>query len=100
MGEPVRIADVARRLVAEAAHPTEIVFTGLRPGEKLHEDLFGVDEADSRPLHPLVSHVAVPALEPGEVHALDPYADPADVVKRLEALCAQSGSLSALPLPR
>ncbi|MEE3921699.1 polysaccharide biosynthesis protein [Micromonospora sp. BRA006-A] len=33
MGEPVRIADVARRLAAEADRPVEIVFTGLRPGE-------------------------------------------------------------------
>ena len=39
MGEPVRIADVARRLVDEADRTIEIVYTGLRPGEKLHEVL-------------------------------------------------------------
>jgi FlaA1/EpsC-like NDP-sugar epimerase len=57
MGEPVRIADVARRF-ADQHHPAlEIVFTGLRPGEKLHEDLVAQDEAGERPFHPLVTHV-------------------------------------------
>ncbi|XTZ17501.1 polysaccharide biosynthesis protein [Micromonospora echinospora] len=100
MGAPVRIADVARRLAAEAPHPTEIVFTGLRPGEKLHEDLFGPGEADSRPLHPLVSHVSVPALAPEELHALDPYADPEELVKRLDALCAPDRLGRGAPAPR
>ena len=36
MGEQVRIADMARRLVATAASDVDIVYTGLRPGEKLH----------------------------------------------------------------
>ena len=62
MGEPVRIADVARRLVAQAPRPVEIVFTGLRQGEKLHEVLLGADEIDDRPSHPLISHVPVPPL--------------------------------------
>ena len=62
MGEPVRIADVARRLAAEAPRPVEIVYTGLRPGEKLHEVLLGADEVDDRPAHPLISHVPVPPL--------------------------------------
>ena len=57
MGEPVRIYDVARRLVAQSRRPIEIVITGLRPGEKLHEELFGDGEVDVRPRHPLISHV-------------------------------------------
>src|SRR5262249_40999258 len=46
MGEPVRIYDVARRLAAQADDPIDIVFTGLRKGEKLHEELFGDGELD------------------------------------------------------
>src|SRR4029077_11512285 len=46
MGEPVRIADVARRLAAQAPRTVEVVYTGLRPGEKLHEVLLGRDELD------------------------------------------------------
>jgi FlaA1/EpsC-like NDP-sugar epimerase len=63
MGRPVRILDVARRL-AEQAHPNvDIVFTGLRPGEKLHEVLLGTGEDDVRPKHPLISHVPVLPLD-------------------------------------
>ncbi len=98
MGEPVRIADIARRLAAEADRPVDIVYTGLRPGEKLHEHLFGADEADSRPLHPLISHVRVPPLDPGEIRGLDPYTDPDELVKRLAALCDVTGAaLTVVP---
>jgi FlaA1/EpsC-like NDP-sugar epimerase len=72
MGDPVRIADVARRLALRARDPIDIVYTGLRPGEKLHEDLFGVDEVDERPAHPMISHVPVPPLDPALVRDLDP----------------------------
>jgi FlaA1/EpsC-like NDP-sugar epimerase len=63
MGEPVRIADVAQRLADQADRTIEIVYTGLRPGEKLHEVLLGVDEDDNRPAHPQISHVPVPPLD-------------------------------------
>jgi FlaA1/EpsC-like NDP-sugar epimerase len=32
---------------------------GLRAGEKVHEELFGDGEVDTRPKHPLISHVPV-----------------------------------------
>lgn len=67
MGEPVRIVDVARRLIEESGHDIEIVYTGLRPGEKLHEVLHCTGEADHRPYHPLISHAAVPPLSPDRV---------------------------------
>jgi FlaA1/EpsC-like NDP-sugar epimerase len=63
MGKPVRIADVAAQLIAMEGRPIPIRYTGLRPGEKLHEELFGRGELDSRPVHPLISHVPVPAVE-------------------------------------
>jgi FlaA1/EpsC-like NDP-sugar epimerase len=90
MGEPVRIADVARRLAdKEAAQDglaREIVFTGLRPGEKLHEDLFGQGEVDRRPVHPLISHVPVPPLSPDAVsHLHEAHGD--EAVAELRELC-------------
>ena len=48
MGEPVRIADLAERMIQLAGFKPrtdiEIVFTGLRPGEKLYEELFDPSE--------------------------------------------------------
>lgn len=67
MGEPVRIYDVARRLVAQSKRSMPIVFTGLRPGEKLHEELFGSDEVDDRPHHKMIAHAVVPPLDPEQV---------------------------------
>jgi FlaA1/EpsC-like NDP-sugar epimerase len=87
MGDPVRIADVARRISASAPRPVQIVYTGLRPGEKLHEDLFGRGERDVRPIHPLISHVAVPPLPAGEIRVLDASAEPERIVATLRRLC-------------
>ena len=65
MGEPVRIAEVAERMVAAAPRRVKIVYTGLRPGEKLHEVLLGANEIGERRTHPLISHVPVePLLDP------------------------------------
>ena len=58
MGEPVKIAEVAKRFADQHVPPLEIVYTGLRPGEKLHEDLIADGEAGERPFHPMITHVA------------------------------------------
>jgi FlaA1/EpsC-like NDP-sugar epimerase len=59
MGTPVSIYDVAKQLVANSGKPVEIEIVGLRAGEKVHEELFGDGEEDTRPRHPLISHVPV-----------------------------------------
>ncbi len=66
MGKPVRIVDLARRMISlyglEPEEDVPIEFVGLRPGEKLYEELFdiceeqvesgidGIFEAHSRPI--------------------------------------------------
>ena len=70
MGAPVRIVDLARELMAISGRPAQIVYTGLRAGEKMHEELFADgEERDHRPWHPAISHVTVPPLYPNELHA-------------------------------
>ena len=71
MGEPVRILDIARRLIAAAGGGIEIEFTGLRAGEKLHEVLFGDGEHGVVKRHPLIAHVSVTAIDPQTVTGVD-----------------------------
>jgi FlaA1/EpsC-like NDP-sugar epimerase len=73
MGTPVKVLDVARQLIEQSKTTVEITYTGLRPGEKMHEVLLGTGEAANRPLHPMIDHVSVPPLE--LVHGLDACAD-------------------------
>jgi len=64
-----------------------VVFTGLRPGEKLREVLFGPGELDVRPTHPLIAQVAVPPLSPEMLVFLDDADEADSVVHALRALC-------------
>ncbi|MBK8463325.1 MAG: polysaccharide biosynthesis protein [Nigerium sp.] len=64
MGEPVKIVDVAQRLIEESGKDVKIRYTGLRHGEKLHEVLFSTLEKGRPSDHPLISQVAVPVFEP------------------------------------
>jgi FlaA1/EpsC-like NDP-sugar epimerase len=91
MGSPAKIAEVAHRLVEESHKPIEIVFTGLRPGEKLHEVLFGQDEPDVRPKHPMISHVPVPPMDLSQIPGIDLSADPTTICTGLRELCCAPG---------
>jgi FlaA1/EpsC-like NDP-sugar epimerase len=103
MGKPVRIAELARQMAQLAPVPIRIEYSALRPGEKLHEELFGAGELDRRPLHPLISHVEVPPLHPAQVRSLGVYAGAEVLIDQLAELCragASQGNHEAPMMPR
>jgi FlaA1/EpsC-like NDP-sugar epimerase len=77
MGEPVRIVDLARDMIrlygADPDH-VAIVFTGLRPGEKLYEEPLASEEATKPTTHP-------------KLHIAQARAADRDAVKQLVAWC-------------
>ena len=64
MGEPVRIGDLARRMISLAGfvpnRDVEIRQIGLRPGEKLHEELLADHETVAKTAHPQVRVATAP----------------------------------------
>ena len=55
MGEPVKIADLARRMIRlSGARNIEIKFTGLRDGEKLYEEVLNDKEVTLPTFHPKI----------------------------------------------
>jgi FlaA1/EpsC-like NDP-sugar epimerase len=93
MGNPVRISDVANRLVSESSRPVRIVYTGLRSGEKLHEDLFGAEETDARRPHPLISAIGVPPIGLDLVEQISPLGSPRELSDLLRECCGISDDL-------
>jgi FlaA1/EpsC-like NDP-sugar epimerase len=104
MGEPVRIVDLARRMiqlsgltVRDAAHPSgdvEIAITGLRTGEKLYEELLIGDNPEPTE-HPRImkareSHMPWDALQP-QLDTLMHAADNNDAaaIKQVFKVCVQ-----------
>lgn len=59
MGRPIKILDLAKRMITLYGYKPgvdiDISFTGLRPGEKLHEDLFNNDEVIEKTSHPKIN---------------------------------------------
>jgi FlaA1/EpsC-like NDP-sugar epimerase len=66
MGEPIRILDLARALIRSRGlrphEDIEIAYTGLRPGERLTEELTSDDEATRPTEHPDVMEVISPTM--------------------------------------
>ena len=76
MGEPVSISMLAEQMIRLAGKQPErdiaIEYTGLRPGEKLHETLFHADERYSATTYPNILQAAARSVVPERVeHALE-----------------------------
>jgi len=80
MGEPVKIVDLARDLIRLSGHTVDeiaIEFTGLRPGEKLYEELLADTEAT---LPTPVERLRVARIAAGDAAALDGWLAQAQAV--------------------
>lgn len=79
MGKPVRIADLARRMIElSGAKGVEIKYTGLRDGEKLYEEVLSESEATKPSFHEKI-----------RIACVREY-DWSDVSREIDALIAQS----------
>lgn len=71
MGEPVKITDLAKDMILLSGlrYPDDIdiVFTGLRPGEKLYEELFYESESGARRIHDKIFSVPAQSQPPGQM---------------------------------
>ncbi|MDV2684415.1 nucleoside-diphosphate sugar epimerase/dehydratase [Alkalihalophilus lindianensis] len=66
MGEPVKIVDLARNLIRLSGYTEEeipIVFTGMRPGEKMFEELLGKDEVHDEQVYPKIYRGKTPVVD-------------------------------------
>jgi FlaA1/EpsC-like NDP-sugar epimerase len=69
MGEQIKVADLARNMIVLSGlvpgKDIQIVYTGLRPGEKLYEELFEAGEQVEPTSHPKI-HRAIGGVLPAE----------------------------------
>jgi FlaA1/EpsC-like NDP-sugar epimerase len=101
MGEPVRILELARNMIRlsgkEPDRDVPIDFIGARPGEKLHEELWGEDEEVRPTSHPKILRVKRTGVDPvaleaelAELERLVDGGETLEVVARLRALVARA----------
>jgi len=70
MGQPVRIMDIAERMIEMSGKSVDISFTGLRPGEKVHEILYSSDDQLLKSHHELVGKLSSAHRHPDELPGL------------------------------
>jgi FlaA1/EpsC-like NDP-sugar epimerase len=110
MGEPVRVVDLAHDLIRLSGYKPddiEVVFSGVRPGEKLFEELSLDEERASRTRHP---KVFIGKLKPLPYQALCESLDALtqaalsgvreDALARLKDLVPEYQPGASLPPPR
>jgi FlaA1/EpsC-like NDP-sugar epimerase len=97
MGEPVRILDLAMQMIRlsgkDPEHDIDVEIVGTRPGEKLHEELWGEGEVAEATAHAKIMRVRGPIVdaawleeELGDLERLVREAETLEVVSRLATM--------------
>jgi FlaA1/EpsC-like NDP-sugar epimerase len=107
MGDPVRIVDLARDMIrlygADPDH-VPIVFTGLRPGEKLYEEPLASEEATKPTTHPKLHIAQARAADRDAIRQMvawcerDRVADDAEVRARMRAWIPEYAPPAGAPI--
>ncbi len=100
MGKPVSIDEVAKHLIELSGDDVDVEYTGLRRGEKLHEELFSDGEPDRRPVHPLVSHVSIPLVDACSARAIDACVGRDTLVQNLRSACRNMSTRTLMSVDR
>jgi FlaA1/EpsC-like NDP-sugar epimerase len=102
MGEPVRIIDLAMQMIRLSGKDPErdidIDIVGARPGEKLHEDLFGEGETAVPTPHAKIMRVSGPVIDSAWLQ--DELAELERLVREGETLEAVSRLSAMMRMPR
>jgi FlaA1/EpsC-like NDP-sugar epimerase len=105
MGDPVKIVDLAANMVRLSGHEPRlpgdttttsrdirVVFVGSRPGEKIHEELWGGDESVGETEHPKIKRLSRPPIDAewltAQLHRLEQLADEGDTLEVVAKLGA------------
>jgi FlaA1/EpsC-like NDP-sugar epimerase len=70
MGEPIRILDLAKEMIRRSGEEIAIRITGIRPGEKLYEELAGDDEQTRPTSHEKIRVWQLPRASRGQVERM------------------------------
>jgi FlaA1/EpsC-like NDP-sugar epimerase len=117
MGEPVKIVELASNMIRlsgkeprlpgdESMGPNEVAvkFVGSRPGEKLHEELWGEHESVGETTHPKIMRLSRPPIDPAwlgaqlvELERLAEEGDTLEVVAKLGAIVREPKLESVSP---
>jgi FlaA1/EpsC-like NDP-sugar epimerase len=102
MGEPVQILELAMQMIRlsgkDPEHDIDIQIVGTRPGEKLHEELWGEGETAVPTAHPKIMRVSGPTVD--AVWLQDELAELERLVHEGETLVAVSRLATMMRAPR
>lgn len=99
MGQPVKIADLAQTMIRlYATQPIEIVYTGLRPGEKLYEELL-LDESEHKTSYESITIARATSYPIDKlIHDIDKLIISTDKIEALHTIVPEFNHSKKLPV--